>query len=353
MSGLDLRLDLRRGSFALRLHKVLPLDGLTAVFGPSGAGKSTLLRAIAGFEPTGGVVRIGDDIWEEGARFVPAHQRRIGFVFQEPQLFTHLDVAGNLAYAARRAGQMASVAKVAADLGLDALMARRVAGLSGGEAQRVALGRALLTAPRLLLMDEPLSSLDAASRAEILPLIERLRDQAKLPILYVSHSLGEVARLATRVLALHQGKVAAFGPTAEVLGDADAGPAFGGTEPGSLIEACYDRAEADGLCRLTFAGGAIVVPALAARKGEVIRLFVQARDVMIARRPPEDVSALNILAARVEGLHAVDGASVEVWLSLGGVRVRARITKRSAAALGLEPGIACFAILKSVALARD
>ncbi|MCX8508143.1 MAG: ATP-binding cassette domain-containing protein, partial [Rhodobacteraceae bacterium] len=237
MGGLELSLRLRRGSFTLEMEQTLPANGLTAIFGPSGAGKSSILRAIAGFERTGGRISLMGEVWEEGGFFRPPHQRRVGYVFQQPQLFAHLDVVGNLRYAARRGAGENALAELVRDFDLAPLLARRPAALSGGEAQRVALVRALLTSPRLLLMDEPLSALDAARRAEILPHIERLRDQVGLPILYVSHSMAEVARLATHVLALSNGKVAGFGRTADVLADAAAAPAFGGEEPGSLIEA--------------------------------------------------------------------------------------------------------------------
>ena len=350
---LDLDFSLPLSSFALTVRQSLAAEGLTAVFGPSGAGKSTLLRAVAGLAPTGGLIRFGSEIWEDGRRFLPAHRRRVGFVFQEPRLFAHLDVAGNLAYAARRAGQMQAIPATVARFGLDPLLTRYPTRLSGGEAQRVALARALLSAPRLLLMDEPLSALDAARRAEILPHIESLRDQARLPILYVSHSLPEVARLATQVLALAAGAVVSCGPTATVLADAAAASAFGGDEPGSLIEARVDSHDADGLSRLSFAGGTLLIPALPLPASSPVRLLVSARDVIIARARPEGLSALNILPAKVTSLSPAGHSSVVVGLSCGGIALAARITARSAAALGLQPGVACYAILKSVALARD
>lgn len=353
MTGLELAFRLDRGGFRLEIDRTLPDEGLTAIFGPSGSGKSTLLRAIAGFERTGGRIAFRGETWDEGRRFVPPHLRRVGYVFQEPRLFAHLDVAGNLAYAARRAGMLCDMEGMVRRFGLGPLLARRTPQLSGGEAQRVALVRALLGRPRLLLMDEPLSALDVARRAEILPLIEELRDEGRLPILFVSHSLAEVARLAGPMLALADGRVAGFGPVAEVLGDRDAAAAFGGEDPGSLIETRHAGTEADGLSRLTFAGGSILVPALAFAPGERVRLLVHARDVMIALGPPEGLSALNVLAARVVSVTPLDGAACEVRLDCGGTALTARITRRSAGALGLVPGSACHAILKSVALAQD
>lgn len=353
MSTLDLRFTFGLGGFSLTLDQALPLEGLTAIYGPSGAGKSTLLRAIAGFQRTGGHVAFAGEVWEDVRHFIPPNQRRVGFVFQEPRLFAHLDVAGNLAYGLRRSGQGDDLTKMVERFELRPLLTRRVSSLSGGEAQRVALARTLLSDPRLLVMDEPLSALDATRRAEILPQIDRLRDEGRLPILYVSHSLSEVARLATRVLVLAEGRVVAFGATAEVLADSAAGSAYGSDASGSLIEARLEMAEPDGLSRLSFAGGAIFAPAIVAHPGDRLRLFVRARDVMIATVRPEGLSALNIFAARIVAIVAVDAASVDVRLTCGGASLRARITRRSAATLGLQAGGGCYAILKSVALARD
>lgn len=353
MTGLELAFRLDRGSFRLEIDRTLPDEGLTAIFGPSGCGKSTLLRAIAGFERTGGRIAFRGETWDEGRQFVAPHLRRVGYVFQEPRLFAHLDVAGNLAYAARRAGMLGDMDGLVGRFGLGPLLARRTSQLSGGETQRVALVRALLGRPRLLLMDEPLSALDTGRRAEILPMIEELRDEGHLPILFVSHSLAEVVRLAGPMLALADGRVAGFGPVADVLSDRAAAAAFGGEDPGSLIETRHAGTEADGLSRLTFAGGSILVPALAFAPGERVRLLVRARDVMIAIGRPEGLSALNVLAARVVSLTPLDETACEVRLDCGGTVLTARITRRSAGALRLGPGSACHAILKSVALALD
>lgn len=234
----DLRLDIRsrHAGFTLEIDRTIPLSGVTAIFGPSGAGKSTLLRIIAGFERGAGRVAFGHEVWEDGRRFVPPHRRRVASVFQQPRLFPHLDVRGNLAYAARRARPPGAVEAMIERFGLAPLSARRPETLSGGEAQRVALARALLTAPRLILMDEPLSALDQARRQEILPFIERLRDVAQVPILYVTHSTAEVARLSGQMLTLAAGRVTGFGPTADILAATDVA-AREGTEPGSLLTA--------------------------------------------------------------------------------------------------------------------
>jgi molybdate transport system ATP-binding protein len=353
MTGLDLSFRLTGDGPDLEIRQTLPLDGLTAVFGPSGAGKSTLLRAIAGFVPTGGRIRFDGETWEDGRTFIPPHRRRIGFVTQAPALFAHLDVAGNLAYAARRSGALPEVAATLDRFGLAPLALRRPATLSGGEAQRVALARALLSRPRLLLLDEPLSALDAGRRAEILPLIEALRDEARLPILYVSHSLAEVARLATRTLALAAGRVRGFGATADLLALPEAAPAFGETDPASLVEATVAAHEADGLTRLALPAGSLLVPAIAAAPGTRLRLIVRARDVMIATGTPQGLSALNILPARVTVLRPLGKGATEATLAAAGVTLRAQLTDRSVRALALTPGADCHAIVKSVALARE
>jgi molybdate transport system ATP-binding protein len=351
VTALNLALDLRRGDFTLQVTQALPLSGLTAISGPSGAGKSTLLRVIAGFERGAGRISFGTEVWENGTTFVPPHRRRVATVFQDARLFPHLDVAGNLAYAARRAGGRADMAGVIARLDLGTLLPRRATGLSGGEAQRVALGRALLTAPRLILMDEPLSALDAARRAEILPMIEALRDEGGTPILYVSHAIAEVARLATQVLALSGGRVAAFGPADRILSDSAIGAALADGREGSIISARVGPRADDGLWTLETGGGPLVTPEMPGREGQNVRLFVPARDVMVATEPPHGLSALNILPARVVAVEPGGEASADVQLACGDISLRARITRRSVTALGLAPGTPCYAIVKSVALA--
>ncbi|MFN0115912.1 MAG: molybdenum ABC transporter ATP-binding protein [Paracoccaceae bacterium] len=359
MKGLELDLALARKGFALDIREALPLSGLTAIFGPSGAGKSTLLRLIAGFErpdphPPGRIAFAGE-VWAGPGVFLPPHRRRVATVFQDARLFPHLDVAGNLAYAARRSGS-AETERVAAMLGLAPLLARRTATLSGGEAQRVALGRALLCGPRLILMDEPLSALDEARRAEILPLIERLRDEAGLPILYVSHSVAEVARLAGHVVLLSGGRVVARGDPADVLGGRT-DPAATGDEPGSIVEAVLAGQAADGLAEARIDGCAapLHLPGIAGAAGRRVRLFVRARDVMLAAGPrPRGLSALNILPGRVVAVEPVggpSGVSADVVLAVGAASIRARVTRRSVNELGLAEGAEVHAILKSVAIA--
>lgn len=353
MTSLHINTILERSDFTIEINADLPLTGLTAIFGPSGAGKTTLLRLIAGFERGRGEIRFGDEVWQQDGHFTPSHRRRVATVFQQPRLFDHLDVAGNLAYAARRAGQTGATDDMVARFSLGPLLRRRPASLSGGEAQRVSLARALLTAPRLILMDEPVTALDQARRNEILPFIEDLRDEVKIPILYVSHALAEVARLATQVMTLAKGRVTGFGPTEMVLPDIAAAPGMLGEEPGSLIMARVVGQCGDGLCELSFSGGTILTPGRVGPDGAEVRLIIRARDVMLARARPEGLSALNILPATVMSVTPVGPASADIGLDCNGTALSARITRRSVDALGLTPGTTCHAILKSVALARD
>lgn len=353
MSRIDLNVRLQHPDFTLDIEKSIPLSGLTALFGPSGAGKSTLLRIIAGFERGAGRVVFAGETWEDGRLFLPPHRRRVATVFQEPRLFAHLDVRGNLAYAARRSGQIQAMPAMIDRFRLGALARRQPHSLSGGEAQRVALARALLTDPRLILMDEPLSALDYKARQEILPYIEQLRDEVQVPIVYVSHSYSEVARLAGQILTLAAGRITGFGPTSEILADPALAPGLAGHEPGSLITATVAGMTDDGLCTLSFSGGTILTPEPLGTPGATVRLFVRARDVMLSRGRPEGLSALNILPAFVRSITDAGPASVDIVLDCGSTTLRARITRRSTDALGLAPGIACHAILKTVALARD
>ena len=353
MTRLHLNINFEHPDFKMEIEETVEIGGVTAVFGPSGAGKSSLLRIIAGFERGTGEVAFAGESWEGRRHFVPPHRRRVATVFQQPRLFPHLDVAGNLAYAARRSGETGSIEAMVARFDLAPILHRRTEALSGGEAQRVALARALLTAPRLILMDEPLAALDHKRKSEILPYLEALRDEARIPILYVSHSVSEVARLATQVLALSGGRISGLGPVSDVLTGPLAEQGKEADDPGSIVPARAVRMTEDGLCELSFPGGTILTPGRMGPAGAEFRLFIRARDVMISRSRPEGLSALNILPAEVAGVTPAGEAATDVELNCGGVALRARITRRSAKALGLAPGIPCFAILKSVALARD
>ncbi|MEZ5911771.1 MAG: molybdenum ABC transporter ATP-binding protein [Paracoccaceae bacterium] len=351
-----LALDIRRGleGFDLCVETALPLSGLTAIFGPSGAGKSTLLRAIAGFDRAAtGRIAFGEEVWQDDdGRFVPPHRRGAAMVFQDARLFGHLSVSGNLHYAARRAPKGGpDMARAVTMFDLAALMPRRPATLSGGERQRVALARAYLSHPRLLLLDEPLSALDAARKAEILPFLERLRDAGGLPILYVSHSVAEVARLANRIVAMDHGRIVHAGPADQLLSDPGRFPDLAGEETGAVLTAHVLRhLDGEGLSELGFDGGSILVPRLPDPLGSRHRVRVRARDVLVALDPPKRISALNILPATVDRCGDAAGGMVYLRLAVGGEYLLARLTQRSVAALDLAPGRACHAILKSVAL---
>ncbi|RWR51556.1 molybdenum ABC transporter ATP-binding protein [Sinirhodobacter huangdaonensis] len=345
------------GSFAVDVAFTAPA-GVTALFGASGAGKTTVVNAVAGlFRPVRGrVVAQGEVLLDtERGIALPARRRRVGYVFQEPRLFPHLSVRSNLLYGARFAPTTAAgpgFDQVIAMLGIGALLERRPGALSGGEKARVSIGRALLSKPRLLLMDEPLAALDAARREEILPFIERLRD-AGLPVLYVSHAIGEVARLASTVVLLDAGRVLAAGPAAEVLSDPALAPRLGGTQAGTVLPATVGETAPDGLVRLETATGPVWVAEAPGAPGTRLRLRIHASDVILARDRPEGLSALNILPGIVERIEPAPGGRAFVRLRMGADAMLALLTQRSVAALGLAPGVACHAVLKTVAVSRD
>ncbi len=344
----------RFAGFALDVVFEAP-PGLTVLFGPSGSGKTSVVNAVAGLlRPDTARIALNGSLLTDTAKrlFTPPHRRRIGYVFQEPRLFPHLSVRSNLTYGRWFAGRAGpDLAEVVALLGLAPLLSRQPGALSGGEMQRVAIGRALLSAPDLLLMDEALASLDAARKAEILPWLERLRDQTRVPILYVSHALSEVARLATTIVILQDGQVRRVGPAGQVLADPGAVALLGGREAGAVIAARVVAHHPDHLTELATSAGVLHLPQIAAAPGSVVRLRILAQDVMLATFRPSGISALNILPCRVSTLVAGPGPSVAVGLIAGKDRLVARITGRSALALALTPGAPCFAVLKSVALA--
>lgn len=334
-------------------------EGVTALFGHSGSGKTTVANAVAGLlRPDRGRIVLGGDVLldtEQGTD-LPAHRRRIGYVFQDARLFPHLTVRQNLTFGrwfAHSGAPGAEMGRITDLLGIGPLLGRRPAGLSGGERQRVALGRAILSNPRLLLMDEPLAALDDARKAEILPYLERLRDEVRLPILYVSHSMAEVARLATTVVLMEAGRVTATGPAAEILADPAMAPALGLREAGAIVTATVAAHEEDGLTRLECSAGTLFLPRVAAPPGTALRLRILAQDVMLATARPEAISALNILAATVEDIRIGDGPGALVRLRTGGEPLLARVTRRSAHALDLRPGRAVFAVLKAVSVAQE
>ncbi|KGJ03354.1 molybdate transport system ATP-binding protein [Paracoccus halophilus] len=317
--------------------------GITALFGPSGCGKTTTVNAIAGLmrPDQGRILLEGRDLTE-----LPPQARRIGYVFQDARLFPHMTVRANLRYPARwRRGAGRDFDRITEMLGLGHLLGRRPANLSGGERQRVAIGRALLSDPALLVMDEPLAALDAARKSEIMPWLERLRDDTRLPILYVSHAIPEVLRLANTLVLMRQGRVTHAAPLTDVLADPDLAPELGPREAGALISARVVGTESDGMIRAATAGGEILLPAMPAAEGRQLRLRILAHEVILSREAPRGLSALNVLPVRITRMR--DGL---VQLALGDERMLAQVTPRSAKALDLRPGIACHAIVKSVSV---
>ena len=355
-------LRLARRDFTLDVALQLPGRGITALFGPSGCGKTTLLRALAGLDRAAGRVALGDEVWQDDAtgQWRPTHQRPLGYVIQDSALFPHLSVRANLAYGQRRSG--AAAAGFALDavvdlLGIAALMGRRPATLSGGERQRVAIARALATAPRLLLMDEPLAALDGPRKAEILPYLDRLQRELALPIIYVTHAMDEVARLADHLVLLDAGRVRAAGPLAELLARPDL-PLARQDDAGVVIIATVDQHDhAYGLSRVVFDGGALWVGQTPAAPGHTVRARVLARDVSVTRQAPLQTSVVNVLPVLLDDLQT-DRSTALLRLRVGGadaqpaapVWLLARITRRSADALALRPGDRLFAQIKGVAL---
>ncbi|MEQ8857624.1 MAG: molybdenum ABC transporter ATP-binding protein [Pseudomonadales bacterium] len=357
---LSVAVRIERAGFDLDLSEDIVLDGVTAVFGPSGSGKSTLLRALAGFEaPLAGRVALGDSVWFDAAVGidVPPHRRPVGFMFQDARLFAHLDVAGNLAYARKRRREHPGIAReaVVAALDLEPLLARAVATLSGGERQRVALGRTLLSAPRLLLLDEPLAALDRQRKIDILPYLEDLPRQFGIPTLYVSHDIDEVATLADRFLVLAQGRVQMHDRAAAVLERLDLQPLTGRFEAGVLVEATVvDHDPRLHVTHVDVAGDRLTMPLLVrAAVGDAVRLRIRARDVSLALTRPEGLSIRNILPGRLVDL-TTDIASgfVEALVELRGARVRARLTLAALEDLRLRRGLDVFVLIKSVSFER-
>jgi molybdate transport system ATP-binding protein len=330
--------------------------GLTALYGRSGSGKTTVINAVAGLlRPNHGkIITDGVTLLDTATgENLPPHRRRLGYVFQDARLFPHMTVKQNLGYGRWFApkGQI-SFNEVVDLLGIGPLLSRMPIALSGGEKQRVAIGRALLSNPALLLMDEPLAALDDARKAEILPYILRLRDQTKVPILYVSHALQEVAMLATTLVVIEAGAIRRAGLAADLLADASLASTFGLRDAGALLNTRLTAQEADGLSRLDSAGGPLWLPRIDAPIGAILRIRIMAQDILLSNTRPKGLSALNILAATITDLRHDDAASVLVQLAIGEDRLLARVTRRSADALDLRLGASTYAILKSVAVAQ-
>jgi molybdate transport system ATP-binding protein len=348
---------LERPRFVLDAEFSAP-SGCVALFGPSGSGKTTVAKLIAGLErPDRGRVTVGGTILLDSdlSIDVPVHKRRVGFVFQDGQLLPHLSVEQNLRYGAYFAAEDAGAASfdtVVDLLGLRPLLAARPATLSGGERQRVAIGRALLAAPRMLVMDEPLASLDMERKAEILPFIERLRDEVALPIVYVSHVIEEVARLATRVVRLSAGKVIAQGHPVEVFAAPALAPDAGRFEVVSFLSGSVVRELPEfGMTILAHPAGEITLPGLFRDKSRALRIAVPATNVTLAKEPPRGLSVRTVLEGKVKAIAAGDGPSALVTLELaGGDRIAAYLTRLALAELEIVVGSTVFALVKAAAI---
>lgn len=359
MSQLAFDLSLRRGEFQLNAQGCWATDGVIGLVGSSGAGKSSLLRSLAGLEPhSEGHTQLASDVWLDSAKgiFIPTQQRSVGMVFQRPTLFSHLSVAGNLDYAWRRADERRrmTVQQAADQLGISHLLERQTQNLSGGEAQRVAIARALIPSPRLLMLDEPLASIDAQGRREVMACLERLRAESPVPLLYVSHNLDEVARLADSLVLMDAGRIVAQGPVANLLTRLDL-PLAQAPDAEAIIEGqvtAHDDAEQ--LTHVSSAGGELLLARQNVALGEHIRLRIQARDVSLALSRAADSSILNILPCTVVGITEAEAGQCLVQLALSDGQaplLLARVTQRSARHLDLRAGLALFAQIKSVALA--
>ncbi|MBA4789539.1 MAG: molybdenum ABC transporter ATP-binding protein [Rhizobiales bacterium] len=346
------------GAFVLDVSLTLPARGVTALFGPSGCGKTTVLRCIAGLNRLPGTCVVAGETWQDASAFRPTHRRPVGYVFQEASLFPHLSVRRNLLFGApRRQGAHAiPFDEVVRLLGLAHLLDRAPQNLSGGERQRVAVGRALLSQPRLLLMDEPLSALDRATKDEILPFLERLHAALDLPVLYVSHDMAEVERLADHLVLMERGRVRASGPLAVLQSDPSLPLAAGRDASVSLDAAIARQDDAYGLTELSVRGGRFLVPATPGAVGDRRRLSVVAGDVSLAVTPPSPSTILNVLEGRILSASALRDTEMTVVLGLGaagdGDRLLARVTRRSWELLGLADGMAVYIQVKGVALAN-
>ena len=361
--NIHLQLDIARADFDVSVDMQLPAHGITVVYGPSGCGKTTLLRCVAGLEPSArGVVQLGHEVWQDDAQGVrlPTHQRALGYVFQEASLFEHLDVAGNLAYGHQRAEKnnrnamsQAVPQQTIELLGIGHLLQRRSHELSGGERQRVAIARALVTQPRLLLLDEPMAALDHARRQEVLPWLEKLRDDLNIPMLYVTHAVDEVARLADTLVVMSQGRVQANGPVAQVLTQAEL-PVVLGEDAGALITGRVMALDTPWhLAQVGFAGGALWVRDSGLVVGQTVRLRVLARDVSVTLSEATHTSIQNHVPCRVDAiLPDAHPSQTLLRLRCGDTVLLARVTARGSEALGLQVGMTAWAQVKSVALVK-
>lgn len=355
MDGIEVRCKLAWPGFTLDVDLTLPGSGVTALFGHSGSGKTTLLRCLAGLERAqpGRLVFKGQ-IWQDEKTWRPTHQRPIGYVFQEASLFAHLDVLDNLRFGQKRSGSSGRVSLDAAIelLGIGHLLERKPDALSGGERQRVGIARALAVGPEILLMDEPLAALDSHRKAEVLPFIAALSRRFAIPILYVSHAMDEVLRLADTLVLMDEGRAAAVGGVEELLSRPDLRPLTGRYEAGAVIRAVVAGHQPEyGITHLSFAGGTLTVAQADVALGGSVRVRIHARDVAIALDAPDRISTRNILPATIRSMEERQDHLVDVVLDCGGVALWSQITTLAQSRLSLEPGMAVHALVKAVTIA--
>lgn len=353
--SIEARFFLDRGDFTLDVDLDIPGRGVTALFGRSGSGKTTILRCLAGLERIReGQLRFNGETWQEGRRWLPVHKRPLGYVFQEASLFPHLKVRDNLLYGFKRLipdRRRLALDEVSALLGLADLLDRYPDALSGGQRQRVAIGRALLTSPQLLLMDEPMASLDVTSKGEILPYLERLRDELSIPVVYVSHAIEEVARLADHMVLLEAGRTLAQGPLQTLLTRTDL-PLAHSEQASAVIEGTVAVHHApDHLTELAFAGGSLLISHQERAVGTPLRARILARDVSVALTRPDASSVLNALQVRISDISDdPQPGHVILTLDAGGQTLLARISLRSCRQLALAKGQTVWAMVKGVAV---
>jgi molybdate transport system ATP-binding protein len=354
--GLSVDVRLSRDAFELEVALRFSDSGVTTLFGPSGCGKSSLLRVIAGHEPRAiGTVAYGDETWL-GHQTRPAHQRRVGYVFQDARLFAHLNVTRNLEFAEKRARHDSGIRRDAVidALGIDGLLHRSVQDLSGGERQRVSIARSLLSQPRLMLMDEPLAALDHRAKASILPLIANLPKQFGVPVIYVTHALDEVAQVADHVVTMKDGLVIGSGPVAEMLEKPEMQGLSGRFEAGTILEGVvHEHNHETHLTTVDIGGLLFEMPYLDAPIGYALRLRARARDVTLATKRPEGISTRNIHKGRVLKLMPEKGtAFAEVLVDIGPARLQARISRAAVQDLEISEGSEVYTLLKSVSFDR-
>jgi len=346
--------------FQLNAELDLPAKGVTTLFGPSGSGKSTILRCIAGLERSdSGYLQVGDEVWQDEKQniFLETHKRSLGYVFQEPRLFSHLTVKKNLEYGLKRtpiSERIIDWDQVIALLAIEHLLERKPHHLSLGEQQRVAIGRALLASPKLLLMDEPLASLDIARKREVLPFIRKLHDEVDIPVVYVSHSLQEVLQITDNLVLVKEGKTVASGSLTELCSELELSQYLGDMS-GSVLETIVAAHEDEfSLTRLAFEGGHLYVPQQSGEVGRSLRVHVLARNIGIALEKPPVTSMLNIIPATVVevSISNIEKHAVQIKLDVG-VPLLACISRKSLHVLRLKPGLPCYALIKAVSFAQE